>query len=29
MKIKLDFQYFEGCPNHIKMWNNLETAIWG
>jgi hypothetical protein len=29
MKVKLEFQYFEGCPNHIKMWNNLESAIKG
>lgn len=28
MKLKLYFQCFEGCPNHIKMWSNLELAIW-
>ena len=29
MKVKLEFQYFEGCPNHIKMQNNLAEAIKG
>jgi len=29
MKVKLEFQYFEGCPNHKKMSDNLETAIKG
>jgi len=29
MKLKLEFQYFEGCPNHIKMWDNLQVAIQG
>lgn len=29
MKLKLEFQYFEGCPNHIKMWNNISEAIKG
>ncbi len=29
MKIKLDFQYFEGCPNHKKMSGNLKEAIKG
>lgn len=29
MKVKLEFQYFEGCPNHIKMQNNLNEAIKG
>jgi hypothetical protein len=27
MKLKLEFQYFEGCPNHKKMSDNLEEAI--
>ncbi|GAB4298514.1 MAG: hypothetical protein Kow0098_23850 [Ignavibacteriaceae bacterium] len=27
MKVKLEFQYFEGCPNHIKMQNNIFEAI--
>lgn len=29
MKVKLEFQYFEGCPNHLKMQNNLFEAIKG
>lgn len=29
MKLKLEFQYFEGCPNHIKMWNSISEAIKG
>ncbi|MEJ5261298.1 MAG: DUF2703 domain-containing protein [Ignavibacterium sp.] len=29
MKLKLEFQYFEGCPNHIKMWDNISEAIKG
>lgn len=29
MKLKLEFQYFEGCPNHLKMQNNLFEAIKG
>lgn len=29
MKLKLQFQYFEGCPNHIKMWNSISEAIKG
>lgn len=29
MKVKLEFQYFEGCPNHIKMQSNLNEAIKG
>lgn len=29
MKIRLEFQYFEGCPNHEKMFANLETALEG
>jgi hypothetical protein len=29
MKVKLEFQYFEGCPNLIKMQNNLNEAIKG
>lgn len=27
MKVKLEFQYFEGCPNHKKMRDNLIEAI--
>lgn len=27
MKLKLEFQYFEGCPNHITMWNSISEAI--
>lgn len=27
--VKLEFQYFEGCPNHIKMENNLTEAVKG
>ena len=29
MKIKLEYQYFEGCPNHKKMDENLKEAIRG
>ncbi len=29
MKVKLEFQYFDGCPNHKKMSNNLKEAIKG
>jgi len=29
MKVKLELQYFEGCPNHIKMENNLTEAVNG
>jgi len=29
MKVKLEFQYFEGCPNHTKMQNNISEAIKG
>lgn len=29
MKVKLEFQYFEGCPNHKKMNENLIEAIKG
>lgn len=29
MKVKLEFQYFEGCPNHKKMSDNLSEAIKG
>ena len=29
MKLKLEFQYFEGCPNHFKMQNNISNAIKG
>ena len=29
MKVKLEFQYFEGCPNHKKMDENLKEAIKG
>lgn len=29
MKINLEFQYFEGCPNHLKMQENLFNAIKG
>lgn len=29
MKLKLEFQYFEGCPNHIVMQNNISEAIKG
>ena len=29
MKIKLEYQYFEGCPNHKKMGDNLKKAIKG
>jgi glutaredoxin len=29
VKLKLEFQYFEGCPNHIKMQNNISEAIKG
>lgn len=28
-KIKLEFQYFEGCPNHPKMEINIHKAIEG
>lgn len=26
-KIKIEYQYFEGCPNHEKLHNNLLEAI--
>jgi hypothetical protein len=29
MKVKLEFQYFEECPNHMKMSNNINEAIKG
>lgn len=29
MKVSLEFQYFLGCPNHIKMQNNISEAIKG
>jgi glutaredoxin len=29
VKLKLEFQFFEGCPNHIKMQNNIFEAIKG
>lgn len=29
MKVKLEFQYFERCPNHEKMFSNLEAALKG
>lgn len=29
MILKLEFQYFEGCPNHTKMQNNISEAIKG
>ncbi len=29
MKLKLELQYFEGCPNHKKMSDNLYEAIRG
>ncbi|MGB9664060.1 MAG: DUF2703 domain-containing protein [Ignavibacteria bacterium] len=29
MKVTLEFQYFEGCPNHKKMNDNLLEAIKG
>ncbi len=29
MKLKLEFQYFEECPNHFKLQKNLEEAIKG
>ncbi|MHB9014283.1 MAG: thioredoxin domain-containing protein [Ignavibacteriaceae bacterium] len=29
MKVKLEIQYFEGCPNHKKMDDNLKEAIKG
>ncbi len=29
MKIKLAYQYFEGCPNHKKMSDSLKEAIKG
>lgn len=28
-KLKLEFQYFEDCPNHKKMSDNLFEAIKG
>jgi len=28
-KIVLEYQYFEGCPNHKTMWANLDRAILG
>jgi len=29
MKIRIEFQYFESCPNHKKMNENLNGAIKG
>lgn len=29
MKVKLEFQYFENCPNHKKLFDNLQKAIEG
>ncbi|GMU95026.1 DUF2703 domain-containing protein [Ignavibacterium sp.] len=29
MKLILEFQYFEGCPNHLKMQKSLSEAIKG
>lgn len=29
MKVKLEFHYFEGCPNHEKMFANLKEALKG
>lgn len=26
-KIKIEFQYFEGCPNSDELYNNLKQAI--
>jgi hypothetical protein len=26
MKLKLELQYFEECPNHMKMSNNINEA---
>lgn len=28
-KIKIEYQYFEGCPNHRKMQENILEAIKG
>jgi hypothetical protein len=28
-KIKIEYQYFEGCPNHEKMYKNILEAIAG
>lgn len=29
MKLKLQFQYFESCPNHEKLHKNLIEAVKG
>ncbi len=29
MKVNLELQYFEGCPNHAKMKHNVSEAIRG
>lgn len=29
MKIRIEFQYFEDCPNHLKIQSNLNEAIEG
>lgn len=29
MKVRVELQYFEGCPNHAKMKDNLAEAIRG
>jgi hypothetical protein len=29
MKVRVEFQYFEGCPNHESMKTNLIQAIRG
>ncbi|MBI2419031.1 MAG: DUF2703 domain-containing protein [Ignavibacteriales bacterium] len=28
-EIRLDYQYFDGCPQHTTMWKNLKEAIIG
>lgn len=29
MKLFIEYQYFEGCPNHHKLLQNLQKAIEG
>lgn len=28
-KIKIEYSYFDGCPNHKKLWENLKAATKG
>lgn len=28
-ELRLEYQYFDGCPQHTTMWENLKQAIIG